>query len=48
MIVSSIPAWQRFDPLAVVNMTEASRRAWAARQKEAERDDERLREILSD
>jgi hypothetical protein len=52
MAVSSIPAWHRFDPLAVVAMSESSRRAWAQQQKDAEKDeddaDERLREMLGD
>jgi hypothetical protein len=50
MVVSSIPVWHRFDPLAVVAMTEGSRRAWAQRRRQAESDedkaDERLREML--
>lgn len=52
MAVSSIPAWHRFDPLAVVAMSESSRRAWAQQQKDAENDeddaDKRLREMLGD
>jgi hypothetical protein len=52
MAVSAIPAWHRFDPLAVVAMSESSRRAWAQQQKDAEKDededDERLREMLGD
>jgi hypothetical protein len=52
MAVSSIPAWHRFDPLAVVAMSESSRRAWAKQQKDAEDDediaDQRLREMLGD
>ena len=52
MAVSSIPVWHRFDPLAVVAMSEGSRRAWEQLQKDAEKDedvdDERLREVLGD